>query len=154
MSEKLKNEAKPKGDTERRAPIEFVAPYPLEECRNLLRETRDMNEGGFLAAGIEPTFEKVDANTVKFYLRRMRYDTRYKRWSSQVEIRGYLTEVDALSTAVIGTIYITLATKLLLALFVVLGGVMLAFTLTEKAPNLVGAGVAGIRRSPYVAQPA
>lgn len=126
----------------RRAPIEFVAPYSLEDCYHLLRETRDLIPG---SAGFLPELAQVNTDTVEFYLRRMRYNSRYRKWSSSVAIKGSLHRRDAASTMVIGVIKIPMSTQLLMGLIGLgwLAVVYMAFWVSTKMMMLtIGLGIA------------
>lgn len=90
---------KPK-DKRRDDLIEFVVPYSLPDCLYRIRDTKDQRTG-FLSAGIDPSFEKVQPDVYKFRIRRTWYDQRYRRHSSNIEMRGYFKAIDDTSTAVI-----------------------------------------------------
>ncbi|MEZ4671958.1 MAG: hypothetical protein R3E39_28980 [Anaerolineae bacterium] len=88
------------------APIEFVAPYDVRDCRLRLRDTR-RQEPGFMSAGFDPSFEDLGNGIIRFRIRRTWYDTRWRRHTSTVEMRGYLKGIDAQSTAVIAAVYVS-----------------------------------------------
>jgi hypothetical protein len=89
---------------EGRAQIEFAAPYSLADCLYRLRDTKYLDTG-FMSPGIDPSFEKEDAITYQFCIRRTWYDYRYRQHGSYVEIRGYLRALDEGTTIVIGKIH-------------------------------------------------
>jgi len=99
--------------------IEFAAPYSLAECLFRLRDTRHL-QPGFISPGIDPTFEKTDAITYQFRIRRTWYDYRYRRHNSYVEVRGYLRALDNGTTIVIARIRISPLAMVLMGLLIVL----------------------------------
>ncbi len=84
-----------KKQREQYAAIEFVALHPLDECVFQLRDAR--------SAAIEPTFEREDARTYKFKIRKLRRD-RYGRDFAMVTANVYLKGVSEGETAVVGSI--------------------------------------------------
>lgn len=103
---KRKPKEKAKHGDDPRAQIEFAAPYSLAECLFRLRDTKNL-QTGFISAGIDPSFEKIDNITYQIRIRRTWYDYRYRRHNSYVEIRGYLRALDNDTTMVIGKIRIS-----------------------------------------------
>ncbi|NWF67742.1 MAG: hypothetical protein HXY40_01530 [Chloroflexi bacterium] len=79
----------------RAAPIDFVAPYPLEDCVYFLREAR--------SAEIAPNFERIDGNNYKFRLRKLRRG-RYGQEYALVEVLLFLRGINAEETAVVGQV--------------------------------------------------
>lgn len=116
------------------APIEFIAPYDLKDCRLRLRDTR-RQEPGFLSAGFDPSFEDLGNGLIRFRIRRTWYDTRWRRHTSTVEMRGYLKAVDEQSTAIIAAIHIS--KWLFVGLGLLLLGLMAAAAFSSKPANLM-----------------
>jgi hypothetical protein len=96
----------PRKIKESAAPIEFVAPYDLRDCRLRLRDTR-RQEPGFFSAGFDPSFEELEDGVIRFRIRRTWYDVRWRRHTSMVEMQGYLKAIDEQSTAIIAAVYIS-----------------------------------------------
>lgn len=119
----------PRKIKETSAPIEFIAPYDLKDCRLRLRDTR-RQDTGFMSAGFDPSFEDLGNGVIRFRIRRTWYDARWRRHTSNVEMRGYLKAIDEQSTAVIAAVYISWWFVVLLG--VALLGVVAATALTGK----------------------
>jgi hypothetical protein len=78
----------------RPAPIEFIAPYRLEECVFQLRDARSLE--------IVATFQRQDAGTYKCKVWRPRRD-RSGRDVAMVEANLYLRAISERETAVVGS---------------------------------------------------
>jgi hypothetical protein len=127
--EKPKRKEKTQAAQEARAQIKFAAPYSLADCLYRLRDTKRL-EPGFISAGIDPTFEKVDAITYRFKVRRTWYDFRWRRHSSYIEVRGYLRALDNGTTMVIGKVRVSPLVLVVAVLF----GLMLVASLAIPSP--------------------
>lgn len=104
------------------AQVEFVAPYPVQDCLLRIRDTKSLDTG-FMSPGIDPSFEKTAPGIYHFKIRRTWYDYRYRRHSAMVELRGYLKGIDETSTVVIAETHVSMVT---LIVVVALIGLMVA----------------------------
>lgn len=114
----------PRKIKENTAPIEFVAPYDLRDCRLRLRDTR-RQEPSVFSAGFDPSFEDMGRGVIRFRIRRTWYDPRWRRHTSTVEMRGYLKAIDEQSTAIIAAVHVSwwmVALLGVLLLIVILSG--------------------------------
>ena len=127
--EKSKRDTKTKPVEEARAQIEFPAPYSLAECLYRLRDTKHL-QAGYLSPGIDPTFEKVDAITYRFKIRRTWYDYRWRWHTSNIEVHGYLRALDNGTTMVIGKVRLSPLVFVVAGLF----GLMFVASLTIPSP--------------------
>lgn len=117
---------------DREAQVEFVAPYSLHDCMLRIRDTKSLDTG-FMSPGIDPSFDKTSPGVYHFKIRRTWYDTRYRRHSAMVELRGYLKAIDETSTVVIAETHVSMLT---LIVVVVLIGLMVASgVFAPKSPD-------------------
>ncbi len=102
--------------------IEFITERSLADCLYRLRDLKHLGSG-FIGPGLDPSFEKVDAYTYRFRMRRTWYDYRWRKQTWQVEIHGYLRALDNESTVVIASVRLARLTWLMMGLF---GALLLA----------------------------
>ncbi len=101
------------------SPVDFVAPYPIDNCLRRIRDTK------LLGIDFMTSYEKVESGDCHFKIRRTWYDKRGWLQASDVMLEGYLKEIDETSTMVIAKTHLSMTMPIIiiiitLVLFMVL----------------------------------
>ncbi len=118
------------------SPIEFVAPYPIDDCLRRIRETKLLEMSGFKTPGFDPSYVKDKPEVYHFRIRRTWYDNRARRHISIVSLEGYLKAIDATSTAVFAKTYVSIFSLLTWILAAAVLG-LIAFSPPHKPINFL-----------------
>lgn len=87
--------------------LQFTSPYPLQDCLLRLSDVR-VQQDSFMSPGLAPSYSEISSETpgsYRFTIKRTWYDSRYRRQSSYVELRGYLLQLDDNRTLVTGSLH-------------------------------------------------